>query len=294
MAPSRKRLRVNGPILTERPDFELSEELAKIDELAGQLITTLTRRRLIALFDGRRIATEIEDIELIRSVWPIGEMPAPIQGHGFTLEDDIVQHTVRNDDLTQRQVLEYLGILTCSRARLFRFLEAVAAPDARNPAEQAIVADKINHLLLQDGYTLGVAGKISGSPYYKVRPAPEGSPADASISATLAAFDPQEADDLPVLYRKLAKVLKLAPDDHTEQVFKQILGSCQSVVESLGALRNKLSDAHSPGPKRARPQTRHAELAVNLAGAMAVFLVSTWEARLQETGPRNSRGTKET
>jgi Abortive infection C-terminus len=92
----------------------------------------------------------------------------------------------------------------------------------------------------------------------------------------------EEADDLPMLYHKLAKILKLALDDHTEQVFKQILGSCQSVVESLGALRNKLSDAHSPGPKRARPQARHAELAVNLAGAMATFLVATWEARQTE------------
>jgi hypothetical protein len=177
-----------------------------------------------------------------------------------------------------------------------------------------------------DGYTLAVAGKISGSPHYLVKQTPIGSPADESISAALAAFDPdqvhsrwmaaldrratqpegaitlartlledvckwildqagetwQEADDLPVLYRKLAKVLKLAPDDHTEQVFKQILGSCQSVVESLGALRNKLSDAHSSGPKRAKPQPRHAELAVNLAGAMATFLVSTWQARRQE------------
>jgi hypothetical protein len=45
-------------------------------------------------------------------------------------------------------------------------------------------------------------------------------------------------EDLPALYRKLAKALKLAPDDHSEQVFKQILGSCQQVVEQLGALRN--------------------------------------------------------
>jgi hypothetical protein len=83
-------------------------------------------------------------------------------------------------------------------------------------------------------------------------------------------------------------VLKLAPDDHTEQVFKQILGSCQSVVESLGALRNKLSDAHSPGPKRARPQARHAELAVNLAGAMSTFLVATWAARQSEGEGRSA------
>jgi len=91
--------------------------------------------------------------------------------------------------------------------------------------------------------------------------------------------------DLPVLYRQLAKSLYLAPDEHTEQVFKQILGSCQSIVEAIGALRNKLGDAHSQGPKRARPQARHAELAVNLAGTMATFLIATWEARQsKETG----------
>ena len=88
-----------------------------------------------------------------------------------------------------------------------------------------------------------------------------------------------EKDDLPVLYRKLAKILKLAPDDHTEQIFKQILGACQLIVESLGSIRNKLGDAHSQGPKRAKPQVRHATLAVNLAGTMATFLIETWEAR---------------
>ena len=89
----------------------------------------------------------------------------------------------------------------------------------------------------------------------------------------------KDEEDLPILYRRLAKLLKLAPDNHTEQVFKQILGSCQSIVESLGSIRNKLGDAHSQGPKRARPQARHAELAVNLAGTMATFLIATWEAR---------------
>src|SRR3546814_3064776 len=81
------------------------------------------------------------------------------------------------------------------------------------------------------------------------------------------------------LYRKLSKALQLAPDDHSERVYRQILGNCQCVVESLGALRNELGDAHSGGPKRARPAARHAELAVNLAGSMATFLVATWEAR---------------
>ncbi|MGD0462087.1 MAG: abortive infection family protein [Tepidisphaeraceae bacterium] len=42
---------------------------------------------------------------------------------------------------------------------------------------------------------------------------------------------------------------------------------------------NRLSDAHGRRKTAARPLARHAELAVNLAGAMATFLVATLEAR---------------
>ena len=91
-----------------------------------------------------------------------------------------------------------------------------------------------------------------------------------------------ERADLPVLYRLTTKNIGLSPDSYTEDAFKRILGSCQSIVETLGSLRNKLGDAHSSGPLRAKPKARHAELAVNLSGAMATFLVSTWEARSAE------------
>jgi Abortive infection C-terminus len=86
-----------------------------------------------------------------------------------------------------------------------------------------------------------------------------------------------EGIELPKLYKAAAEKLNLAPSQHTEQIFKQILGGCQSVVEGLGALRNKLGDAHGGGQSRIKPSKRHAELAVNLAGTMASFLVSTWE-----------------
>ena len=52
----------------------------------------------------------------------------------------------------------------------------------------------------------------------------------------------------------------------------------RSVVQGLGTLRNRLSDAHGIGMSASRPAPRHAELAVNLAGSMAGFLVATWEA----------------
>lgn len=107
------------------------------------------------------------------------------------------------------------------------------------------------------------------------------------LSDLQIAYD--EKADLPVLYRTLAKSLNLSPDSHSEEVFKQILGGCQSIVTSLGALRNRLSDAHSSGPLRAKPQARHAELAVNLAGTMATFLVATWEARKPTSDRRLGR-----
>jgi hypothetical protein len=88
-----------------------------------------------------------------------------------------------------------------------------------------------------------------------------------------------DKDDLPKLYKETAKQLNMAPEQHQEEIFKQILGGCETVVGRLSALRNKLSDAHGRGKKAVKPSPRHATLAVNLAGSMAAFLVETWEAR---------------
>lgn len=85
--------------------------------------------------------------------------------------------------------------------------------------------------------------------------------------------------DLPRLYRLTAQSLNLAPDQQSQQIVRRMLGSCQSVVESVGALRNVLSDSHGKGKESTEPLPRHAELAVNLAGSMATFLVATWETQ---------------
>ena len=97
-------------------------------------------------------------------------------------------------------------------------------------------------------------------------------------------LDEQQVDygnspDINQLYRLVSKELNLAPSQHTEQTFKQILGGCSSIIEGLGSLRNKVGDAHGQGKRNFKPMPRHAELAVNLAGAVAVFLFSTWEIK---------------
>jgi hypothetical protein len=84
---------------------------------------------------------------------------------------------------------------------------------------------------------------------------------------------------LNIEYKETVKQLNMAPEHHQEEVFKQILGGCQIVIQGLGTLRNKLSDAHGKGKKAVKPSARHAALAVNLAGSMAAFLVAAWEER---------------
>ncbi len=88
-----------------------------------------------------------------------------------------------------------------------------------------------------------------------------------------------DKDDLPKLYGDASKLLNIAPSQHTEEVFKQILGGCISVVVGLGTLRNRVSDSHGQGKRAVKPAPRHAQLAVNLAGTMATFLIETWAAK---------------
>lgn len=87
--------------------------------------------------------------------------------------------------------------------------------------------------------------------------------------------------DLSELYKLTAQELNLAPEQHGERIFKQILGGCSGIVNGLGSLRNKLGDAHGQGVVNIKPKTRHAELAVNLAGTMALFLIQTFEENLK-------------
>jgi len=83
--------------------------------------------------------------------------------------------------------------------------------------------------------------------------------------------------ELPDLYKEVAKSLNLAPEQHQEQIFKQILGGASGIISGLGALRNKLGDAHGKSRKSVKPSERHSELAVNLAGSMAIFLFKTFK-----------------
>ena len=93
-----------------------------------------------------------------------------------------------------------------------------------------------------------------------------------------------DKDDLPKLYASAAKALKLAPNQHTEEPIKAILGGAMNLVNGIGTLRNRMSDSHGRGGRLpVRPSPRHASLAVNTAGAIATFLVETHQERQSQT-----------
>lgn len=91
------------------------------------------------------------------------------------------------------------------------------------------------------------------------------------------------SDDLPKLYRLASERLNIAPSQHSEDAFKRILGGAANIVEGLGTLRNRIGDAHAAGRKLVKPAPRHAALAVNMAGSMALFLIETANARENAT-----------
>jgi len=83
--------------------------------------------------------------------------------------------------------------------------------------------------------------------------------------------------DLHEIYKLVSTELNLSPEQHNETVFKQILGGCTGIVSGLGILRNDMGDAHGKGKVVYHPSERHAELAVNIAGTMCLFILKTFK-----------------
>ena len=82
-------------------------------------------------------------------------------------------------------------------------------------------------------------------------------------------------NDLDNIYRQTSRLLNLAPDQQSEQSFRQLLGACNSIVGGLYEIRNRFSDAHGRSSSDTAPSARHAELAVNVAASLAIFIIRT-------------------
>lgn len=180
-----------------------------------------------------------------------------------------------------RSVATGSGSWAVRRAAVHDLLDPVleVLDRAEQPADDLVTsaADRLNSDSVRDAWTRALERRDSE---------PEGAVTMARtlLESTIKTIlddrgvSYRRQDDLPALYRAVGRELGLAPDGYSEEAFRQILGGCSSVVTGLGSLRNQVSDAHGLGRTRYRPAARHATLAVNLAGSMALFLIQTHEA----------------
>ena len=150
-------------LLAEIDAFDLREVVEKITDLHRPEITRLTRRRLVKLLADGPLVSEVDDYTFVSAVFPLQSMSAPYQNDNRTLEEYLIQHTIRNDDLTQQEYLEALGLLTCSNHLLFHFLEHLTSAEYQSEERQRELSEKIDDLLRHDGYKLSEEGRISGS-----------------------------------------------------------------------------------------------------------------------------------
>jgi len=101
------------------------------------------------------------------------------------------------------------------------------------------------------------------------------------LSRTGVTYPPNP--DITKLYHLVSEKLRLSPSQHIDKNIKAMLGNCQAVVGGIAFIRNNLGDAHSREPGAPAPTPAHAELAVNLAGAIVTFLVRAWENQKEDT-----------
>ena len=134
--PHAQVLEIAKRVVEEYPDDRLIAAIEQ-NNRPGGLISPVTRKRLMDALGEFVLAGDDHSIlEMLRDHWPdIGT--ASTERYNWTLEDDIVQHYLKNpEDWSTADLLKQLGFMTCSQGKVFAFLEDVVAPIRRDPDEQ--------------------------------------------------------------------------------------------------------------------------------------------------------------
>jgi hypothetical protein len=135
-------------------------------------ITALTRRDIVdsLLLDKEgSFHGELDTVSFLKRIWPLESMPS--QDSRFSnAEGDIWQHTVNNDDWDNAELLyRRLNIDGIPDGQFALFLETCVNPVVtRDPGRIEKLAALFSEYLKNDGFTMKVAGKISGRTIYKV------------------------------------------------------------------------------------------------------------------------------
>lgn len=131
-------------------------------------ISTITRRKIVNWICGQsNIEGKLRIDEMLSSAWDLESLPS-YYGRRNALED-IMQHMVRNDDLSYKELFEdVLQTMYVSDSKFISLINAILHPRVRDTNEQLNYVKKINTFLIADGYSCIKTKYISGEPVYSI------------------------------------------------------------------------------------------------------------------------------
>ncbi|WBG93554.1 hypothetical protein N5580_22325 (plasmid) [Pantoea piersonii] len=164
-------LKIAIAMLDEYEDNELSSVVSIINTGEPGNISQITRRGIIKLLNNYNPL--FNDVDLYEGLNTFTKenltSSSNIRFYYSSLEKDIEQHYIKNDDYTNEELLKRCGILECSQKNFLTFLEKMLDPVVRRDTEQEKLAAKLNELLRPDGYSAIITAYQSGHPVYALR-----------------------------------------------------------------------------------------------------------------------------
>lgn len=159
-------------VLREYPSDELADTVSEMTLHAEHRVSTLVRRDVLKALNplAAPLFGELPLIESLSEVFGaavIQDDPGGILGR-TSLQRQIEQHCLRNEDWSNEELLTQCGALTCSQTRFFALLAKLLHPMTRRDAEQAALAAAIGAALRRDGFTVRQTGVESGYAIYGV------------------------------------------------------------------------------------------------------------------------------
>lgn len=150
---------------------DLADFISELTTHADHRVTDLTRRAVLTELDSAgELFGELPVWDGVAVLSPdLEKLSVYSDRFGATLRDDIQKHYVDNNDLSNFQLLELCGALTCSQQRFFDMVEKVVDPVCRRGHDQEHLVHALNKLLTADGFALSVIGAVSRHPQFGVR-----------------------------------------------------------------------------------------------------------------------------
>jgi very-short-patch-repair endonuclease len=155
-------------------DFHLLELLRKARSGWSLRVTELTRRDIVSEIIKRgSFSGDLGLIKFLERLWPL-DMLRSTDIRFDTLFTDFLQHTSRNDDYTDDDLLDRVEILKCSDEQFALFLEMLVDPLVRRGEKQKEYVQFLNEYLRRDSFELVAISETSGYPVYGFQPITSG------------------------------------------------------------------------------------------------------------------------